>query len=137
MREAQGRGGEAEAGNCSFDLPFPWLLRHSWGSLYVLEVEQCFSTNPSINSAPGLFCFFCDGNHSSGVLRLGWAVCLLYGVTWGQLCSLPHENSLFLPQSRITSHLLCIMVWPTLNSLLVKSLKLFSNKSRFFYCKPF
>lgn len=29
------------------------------------------------------------------------------------------------------------MLWPTLNSLLVKSLKLFSNKSRFFHCNPF
>lgn len=42
MREAQGRGGEVESGTCSFDLCFAWLLRHPWGSPYVLQVEQCF-----------------------------------------------------------------------------------------------
>lgn len=42
MREAQGLGGEIESGTCSFDLWFAWLLGHSWGSPYVLQVEQCF-----------------------------------------------------------------------------------------------
>lgn len=113
------------------------LTFHFWGIHGVLCMRCKLSSVFITNSAPGLFCFFCDGNHSSGVLKLGWIVCLLYGVTWGQVWSLPHENSLFLPQNRIIDHLLCIMVWPTLNSLLAKSLKFFSNKPRFFYCNPF
>lgn len=112
-----------------------------WGIHGVLHtccrLNSVFITNPSINSAPGLFCFFCDGDDSSGILRLGWAVCLLYGLTWGQLYSLPRENSLFLPQNRIISYLLCIMLWPTLNSLLLKSLKLFSKKVGFFTVTSF
>lgn len=42
LREAQGRGMEVESGTCTFDLWFAWLLRHSWGSPYVLQVDQCF-----------------------------------------------------------------------------------------------
>lgn len=130
LREAQGRSGKIKLGTGSFHLWFAWLFGHS-GVLHVCcRLSGVFITNTSINSAPGFFCL--SLMETIVLVSTGWAelFCLLCGVTWGQLCSLTHENSFFLPHNRIINRLLRVMLWTTLNSLL-KSLKLFSNKSRF------
>lgn len=74
LREAQGRGGKIKLGTGSFHLWFACLFGHLWGSPCVLQAEWCFHHQYECKFSSWTFLPLSDGDNSSGVYRLSWAV---------------------------------------------------------------